>query len=112
MTTAATTNTENYLPFIESDAAASAAELRAQIDETGYLFFRALVPAVEVLRVRRDVLDLCDEADWLDRSHPKMEAIRNPDHGPYSEGMPQYMPTYRPRAAAAHPSTTSRRSLR
>jgi len=84
-----------YAPFIEADANAPAATLRAQIELDGYLFFRAIVPAKEVLRARRDVLELCDEAGWLDRSHDVEEAFADASRGPYSEGMPEYMPVYR-----------------
>lgn len=82
-------------PFVESDSNAPAEELRAAMEERGYLFFHGLVPADEVLAVRRDVLDLCAEAGWLDPARDVMEAVVAPHVEPISEGHPQYMPVYR-----------------
>jgi len=90
--TEATTKT---LPFIESDARADAEELRAQMRETGYLFFRALVPAETVLQVRRAALELCRDAGWLDSSRDLMDGIAAPDYPPTMEGRPDYMQVYR-----------------
>jgi ectoine hydroxylase-related dioxygenase (phytanoyl-CoA dioxygenase family) len=89
------TTTEKYAPFIESDARADANELRAQLQKSGYLFFRSLIPAEEVLRVRRDVLTLCAEAGWLDPHADLMDAVAAPSQKPLKEGMPEYMPVYR-----------------
>jgi ectoine hydroxylase-related dioxygenase (phytanoyl-CoA dioxygenase family) len=89
------TTTETYVPFIESDANAAGAELRATMEEQGYLFFRGLVPADEVLRVRRDVLTLCAEAGWLDATRDLIDGIAAPGHKPLMEGMPEYMAVYR-----------------
>jgi ectoine hydroxylase-related dioxygenase (phytanoyl-CoA dioxygenase family) len=91
------TSTDNaqYAPFIESDANAPAEALRAEMNERGYLFFRSLVPADEVLATRRDVLQHCAEAGWLDPSYDLMEGIAAPGHKPLSEGMAEYTPVYR-----------------
>ena len=86
---------EGYTPFVESDPAVGAAELRASMDERSYLFFRALVPADEVLAVRRDILELCREAGWLDETRELMEGIVAPGVEPTSEGRPDYMAVYR-----------------
>jgi len=91
----ATVASETYTPFIESDAAASVAELCATMDEQGYLFFRGLVPDAEVLAVRRDVLELCAEAGWVDTSHDLMEGITKPGVVPTRVGQPEYMAVYR-----------------
>jgi ectoine hydroxylase-related dioxygenase (phytanoyl-CoA dioxygenase family) len=87
--------TGNYVPFIESDANAPAEQLRTTMQETGYLFFRGLVPAERVLEARRSVLELCSEAGWLDPSRDLMDAIAAPGQKPLVEGMPEYMPVYR-----------------
>jgi hypothetical protein len=83
------------LPFVESDAAASAGDLRAIMAEQGYLFFRRLVPAEAVFGVRRAVLEQCDAAGWLDRSSDLMDAVVAPDMQPTTEGQPAYMAVYR-----------------
>ena len=91
------TSTDNatYAPFISSDANASAEALRAEMNERGYLFFRGLVPVDEVLATRRDVLQHCADAGWLDPSYDLLEGIAAPGHKPLSEGMPEYMAVYR-----------------
>ncbi|HSH79580.1 MAG TPA: phytanoyl-CoA dioxygenase family protein [Herpetosiphonaceae bacterium] len=94
MTEAART-TEVVLPFVESDPSASAADLQARIDEAGYLFFRRLLPADMVLEVRRDVLELCAAAGWLDPAHDLMDAVVASGMQPTSEGKPEYMAVYR-----------------
>jgi ectoine hydroxylase-related dioxygenase (phytanoyl-CoA dioxygenase family) len=86
---------QGYAPFIESDANADAGTLRAVMDEHGYLFFRGLVPAAQVLATRREVLQLCAEAGWLDPAADVMEGIAAAGVGPFSEGHPDYMPVYR-----------------
>ncbi len=94
MTEAART-TEVVLPFVESDPSASAADLQARIDEAGYLFFRRLLPPDMVLEVRRDVLELCAAAGWLDPAHDLMDAVVASGMQPTSEGKPEYMAVYR-----------------
>lgn len=85
----------NIVPFIESDPHADARELLARMEEQGYLFFRGVVPAQTVEEVRRGVLELCDEAGWLDKSRPLMDAIAAPGQQPLREGMPEYIAVYR-----------------
>jgi ectoine hydroxylase-related dioxygenase (phytanoyl-CoA dioxygenase family) len=84
-----------YLPFIESDAKAPAEELRARMSEQGYLFFRGLVPTDEVLGLRREVLQHCAEAGWLDPNYDISEGIVAPGQPPLSEGIREYAQVYR-----------------
>src|SRR5262245_13631593 len=90
-----TTTATTYGPFIESDPKADAEQLRAALDDHGYLFFRALVPDGEVLAVRRDVLELCHAAGWLEQSHDLMQGVVNRSMQPTIEGKPEYMAVYR-----------------
>jgi ectoine hydroxylase-related dioxygenase (phytanoyl-CoA dioxygenase family) len=83
------------LPFVESDLHAGAARLRATMAEQGYLFFRRLVPAEDVLAVQRDVLELCREASWIDSARELMDAVIAPGVLPTTEGQPGYMAVYR-----------------
>lgn len=94
-TEAVATEADNYEPFIESDARADAAELRAQMEQSGYLFFRALVPSEVVLEVRRVALELCRESGWIDESKPLMDGFVKPGIEPTSEGKPDYLAMYR-----------------
>jgi ectoine hydroxylase-related dioxygenase (phytanoyl-CoA dioxygenase family) len=84
-----------YEPFIESNADAAADALRAEMNQRGYLFFRGLVPAGDVLATRRDVLGHCARAGWLDSSYDLMDGIAAPGQQPLSEGMSEYMAVYR-----------------
>lgn len=84
-----------YTSFIESSLNEGGEALRARMEEQGYLFFRALIPADAVLAVRRDVLTCCAEAGWLDTGRDLMEGAVAPDMKPTTEGMPEYMAVYR-----------------
>lgn len=84
-----------YPNFVESDPSASQEELRAQMNEQGYLFFRKLVPEEAVLTVRHDVLELLVQAGWADPTQPLMEGKVMPGHKPLTEGMPEYTAVYR-----------------
>jgi ectoine hydroxylase-related dioxygenase (phytanoyl-CoA dioxygenase family) len=84
-----------YQPFIESNASSSSAELRAAMNEYGYLFFRALLPEETILDVRRDVLTVLQDAGWLDSSHDMMDGIAAPGIEPKKEGQPEYTAVYR-----------------
>jgi hypothetical protein len=88
-------DSEALLPFTEADPAAGTGELRATMAEQGYLFFRRLIPADDVLDVRRAVLELCREAGWMDRSVDLMDGVVAPDMLPTTEGQPVYMAVYR-----------------
>jgi len=88
------TTSQRYTPFVESDPNAGAAELRAIMDQQGYLFFRALVPAEDVLAVRRDVLEVCAAGGWLDPSRDLMEGIVAPGMKPTTEGYQEYREVY------------------
>lgn len=95
MSTPATEDTTSYSPFIESDPAADPAELRAILDQHGYLFFRELIPGDDVLTVRRAVLSHCAEAGWLDPNYDLLEGVVAPGIEPTTEGQPPYMAVYR-----------------
>lgn len=81
----------DFTPFAESHQEDGAAALAAR----GYLFFRGLLPARDVLDVRADVLAVCAEAGWLDPDHDLIDGCVRPDLGAMSEGMPEYNAVYR-----------------
>jgi len=90
-----TTTAQPHAKFIVSDVQASSDELRAAMDEHGYLFFRGLVPNRVVMEVRRDILELCREAGWLDPEQDLIAGVVAPGVGPTTEGRPDYMAMYR-----------------
>ncbi len=85
--------TKGCIPFIVSDPTSKA--LRTQMDEYGYLFFRALLPAEVVLQVRRDVMEILYAAGWLDPRYDIMEGIAAPGIEPKVEGQREYAAVYR-----------------
>lgn len=89
------TATTNYAPFVESRLSDGAEALRAAMQERGYLFFRGIVPADEILTIRRDVLTLCAEAGWLHPDRDVTEGIVHPDMTPTMEGQAEYNKVYR-----------------
>lgn len=90
-----TMQTKGYIPFIESDPQSDKVQLQAVMNTYGYLFFRGIVPADEVLGVRHDVLEILQEAEWLDPSRDLMEGIVRPGLTPRTEGQPEYTAVYR-----------------
>lgn len=87
---------DTLIPFIESNAQADNAALRAEMAERGYLFFRGVVTADVVMNVRRQVLELQREAGWIDdRDHDLMDGIVRAGVQPTMEGKPDYMAVYR-----------------
>ncbi len=86
---------EQYQRFVESDATASAEELRAVMARQGYLFFRGLAPAEEVLAVRQVVAEYCAEAGWLHPAHDPLEGVVARGVQPTTEGKPEYTAVYR-----------------
>jgi hypothetical protein len=52
--------------------------LRADADEQGYLFFRGLLPASDVLALRRRVLDACHDLGWLHEAAPIDDGVVAP----------------------------------
>ena len=62
--------------------------LRTRAAEDGYLLVRGLVPAEDVLAVRRDVLSLCVAAGWCDADGVAHPGVR------YIEGQPEFFAVY------------------
>jgi len=90
-----TSTVETCLPFIESDADAPAAELRARMAEQGYLFFRGLVPVAPILELRHDVLEVCARHGWVDTTHDLMDGVSHPEAVPTVAGEPAFDAAYR-----------------
>jgi hypothetical protein len=59
----------SYTPFRDSSSLLNDPEkLRTRMSEDGYLFMRGVAPKEDVLAARRDVLNLCKDAGWIDPS--------------------------------------------
>ena len=87
---------EQVLPFVESDAVASAESLRAKMAEQGYVFFRRIVPEDVILDVRRQILALQHDEGWIDtESHDLVDGVVRNGVVPTMEGKADYMAVYR-----------------
>lgn len=80
-------------PFTESnDLLDDSRRLRKRLDEEGYLFLRNILPADEILALRRKILEICWEAGWLRDGSELMAGLT--DHAPILEGEPEWRPAY------------------
>ena len=52
--------------------------LRRQMATDGFLFFRGLVPADEIVALRRQILQICDNYGWIAPGTELMEGIADP----------------------------------
>lgn len=86
---------EQYTPFVDStQLLKDPAALREQLKRDGYLFLRGAGPKDKLLKMRRDILELCKEAGWLDPNAPLMEGKWS-GAGPFTEGEKPYMDVYK-----------------
>ena len=67
-------------------------ELRKQLRDDGYLFLRDTLPKEQVLYLRRQILEFCQEAGWLREGSDLMDALT--DREPILEGTPEWCPVY------------------
>lgn len=90
-----TTDSEEYAPFVEANELLSEPEqLRDSLRSNGYLFLRGIAPRAVVQEVRRDILEICREAGWVDASRDLLEGVWS-GAGPFTENEPEYMEVYR-----------------
>lgn len=61
---------QDSTPLLDDPAA-----LRARAEECGYLFFRGLLPANDVQRVRDDLLGVLNDSGWLSREYPPDDGV-------------------------------------
>ena len=76
-----------------TDLLGDAARLSARMRESGYLFFRRLVPSESVLAARREMLRACGEAGWLARGTAVEDGIAAPGVA-WTEPEPEFMAVY------------------
>ncbi|NQU10682.1 phytanoyl-CoA dioxygenase family protein [bacterium] len=80
-------------PFTESnDLLGNPDALLRRLRRDGYLFIRGLLPRAEVLTVRRQILEICQQAGWLRPGTDLQDGIT--DHEPLVEGEPEWQPVY------------------
>jgi ectoine hydroxylase-related dioxygenase (phytanoyl-CoA dioxygenase family) len=68
-------------------------ELRKRLAESGYLFFRGLLDSEALLKVRRDILTLCQESGWIKTGSSLMEGLFR--GGSIPDYNSEYMTMYR-----------------
>lgn len=66
--------------------------LRKRLRDDGYLFLRGILPKDEVLQLRGQILEICEEAGWLRAGANLMEGLT--DHAPIQEGSDAYKAAY------------------
>lgn len=78
---------------VSNDLLLDPAGLRSSAAEDGYLFFRGLVKRAALIQVRREILDLCAEAGWLEPGSDPMDGIARACVA-WIEPQPEYMAVY------------------
>lgn len=72
-----------------------APRLKSLLAESGYLFFRGVLPDPELMKVRGEILDLCAQAGWLAPDSDPAEGRIREGVGPYAESLhPEYDDLY------------------
>ena len=81
------------LPFVESnDLLDDPSGLRKRLRTDGYLFFRDILPREEVLGVRRQILEICNQAGWLRPGSALIDGLS--DRAPVMEADDEYVDVY------------------
>jgi len=81
-------------PFeVSNDILSDGDALKAQMAESGYLFFRALIPEEAILAARREILARCAEAGWLAPGMAIDEGIAE-EGVSWIEPQPEFMAVY------------------
>jgi ectoine hydroxylase-related dioxygenase (phytanoyl-CoA dioxygenase family) len=71
---------------------AAVPSLREKAEQDGYLFFRSLVDQELILRARRDIVRILEQAGWIDAGTDPIEAISS--HPARIAGSPEFTPIY------------------
>ena len=80
-------------PFVESNSLLdNPPELRRRLRDDGYLFLRDILPQDDVLDLRRQVLEICAQFDWLRPGADVLEGLS--DRDPLSEDDDEYIDVY------------------
>ena len=66
--------------------------LRKRLRDDGYLFLRSILPREEVLNLRYQILEICEEAGWL--RHGSNFIDGQTDRPPIMERDDEYVPVY------------------
>ena len=66
--------------------------LRKRLRDDGYLFLRDVLPKDEVLQLRGQILEICEEAGWLRAGANLMDGLT--DHAPIQEGSDAHSAAY------------------
>ena len=66
--------------------------LRKRLRDDGYLFLRSILPKEEVLNLRYQILEICEEAGWLRQGSNFIDG--QTDRPPITERDDEYVPVY------------------
>jgi hypothetical protein len=80
-------------PFLVSnDLLGDPPSLRKRLRDDGYLFLRGILPRDDVMRVRQQILKICQEAGWLRPGSDLIDGLT--DRAPLMERDEEYKPVY------------------
>ena len=80
-------------PFAESNSLLNnPADLRRRLRTDGYLYFPDILPKEEVLDVRRQILEICEQAKWLRPGSDPIDGLS--DRAPIMEADEEYRDVY------------------
>lgn len=81
-------------PFTESnDVLNNPSAVRKRLRDDGYLFLRDVLPRDDVVQLRRQILEICEEAGWLRPRANLMDGLT--DHAPIEEGSDAHAAVYK-----------------
>ena len=81
-------------PFTESnDVLNNPSAVRKRLRDDGYLFLRDVLPRDDVAQLRRQILEICEEAGWLRPRANLMDGLT--DHAPIEEGSDAHAAVYK-----------------
>ncbi len=84
-----------FKPFIvANDALGDRPRLREMMRDNGYLFVRNAAPRDRLLDLRRQILELCRDAGWVDTKSDLLQGKWS-GAGPFTEGEQPYMEIYK-----------------
>ena len=82
------------LPFIESNSLLDdPASLRKRLRDDGYLFFRGILPQKDVLDLRRQILEICEQTGWLRPGSNPVDGLAG--RSPVMEADEEYAEVYK-----------------
>ena len=78
---------------VSNDILTDAGELRARMDQEGYVFFRGLIDPAPIWDVRNDLVEVLQRFGWLKEGAPLADGVANGERV-YVEPEPDFVEVY------------------